>query len=344
MAEVDPWAGIPPAHLEDYGNALNFGALPDDRPDDSINDALGYVDWEKAFSAQPANPPWIVRPFIMEARTHALWGEPGEGKSLFILETVVNHIITDNRIVLYIDNENIIDEIVDRLTSFGMKPASLKNLRFRTFQELPPLNTMAGGLEVTRMAKEECDAAVVVIDTTSRFIEGEENNSTPFLDFYRHTLMPLKKHKIASVRLDHPGKDLSKGTRGSSAKFGDIDFEWKITDQGLTRTLTLTKNRTRYGLKKGGTIILRCHGVTENNPYFFHEWDYHPEVTAADKQLADDVRVLESLGLPADSGRRTVSKALAGKGYHIGTDRLAAALRVWKGSDESCDGSEQLEM
>ena len=32
------------------------------------------------------------------------------------------------------------------------------------------------------------------------------------------------------VRLDHTGKDQTKGQRGGSAKYGDVDAVWKLTE------------------------------------------------------------------------------------------------------------------
>src|SRR5699024_6696910 len=55
-----------------------------------------------------------------------------------------------------------------------------------------------------------------------------------WLAFYRHTGLAMKQAGIAMIRLDHAGKDESKGQRGGSAKVGDVDAVWrmsKITDE-----------------------------------------------------------------------------------------------------------------
>ena len=279
-------------------------------------DSNGYVDWSKAFEAAPVTVPWIVEPFIEEGMTHALWGIPGDGKSVFVLETVVHKVLKKHP-VLYVDSENhLLQIIVPRLKSFGMTPEDLGNLRFRSFKEMEPLDTPAGGKELLSYALES-NAALVVIDTTSRFIGGEENSADTFLRFYNHTMMLLKRNNIASLRLDHPGKDTTKGTRGSSAKYGDIDYEFQITDEGTTRKLTCTKSRTG-NVEKGKEILLRKHGITDDNPHFFHEWDYKP---AQDP----DVALLESLGIPADAGRRKVQEMLKAAGKKMSSERIDAA-------------------
>src|SRR5690606_15764854 len=39
---------------------------------------------------------------------------------------------------------------------------------------------------------------------------------------------PLKGMGISVIRLDHSGKDLEKGQRGSSAKNADVDAVWQV--------------------------------------------------------------------------------------------------------------------
>jgi hypothetical protein len=297
------------------------------RAGNPLLDSGGYVDWSKAFAAAPQQVPWIVEPFLEEGMTHALWGIPGDGKSVFVLQTAVHHVIMKYP-VLYVDSENhLLQVIVPRLKSFGMTPDTLRNLRFRSFADIEPLDTEAGGKELLGYAR-ECGAKLVVIDTTSRFIGGEENSADTFLRFYNCTMMLLKRDNIASLRLDHPGKDTSRGARGSSAKYGDIDYEWQVTDEGTTRKLTCTKTRTGNGLAKGESITLRKHGITGDNPHFWHEWDY--QASDKDSQVTADVKTLDSLGLAPGTGKKTAREALAKAGIAMGNPRLEAALRARK--------------
>jgi hypothetical protein len=64
------------------------------------------------------------------------------------------------------------------------------------------------------------------------------------LGFYRNTGVRLKAAGVATIRLDHTGKDHTKGMRGGSAKYGDVDAVWAMTR--LTDTtfhLECTANR-----------------------------------------------------------------------------------------------------
>ena len=59
-------------------------------------------------------------------------------------------------------------------------------------------------------------AEVVVIDTTGRAIDGEENSADSYREFARTTGLALKRSNISCIRTDHAGKDGGKkqGQRG----------------------------------------------------------------------------------------------------------------------------------
>jgi RecA-family ATPase len=90
------------------------------------------------------------------------------------------------------------------------------------------LNSAQGGAELIA-AVNAYGSEVVVIDTVSRAIDGEENSNDTWLAFYLHTGLQLKQLGVSMIRLDHSGKDESKGMRGGSAKAGDVDAFWLLT-------------------------------------------------------------------------------------------------------------------
>src|SRR5207249_3684126 len=63
----------------------------------------------------------------------------------------------------------------------------------------------------------------------------DENSADTIRAFYRYTGLGLKKRGVTSARLDHSGKDGTKGRRGSSAKGDDVDVIWRVerTNEGL---------------------------------------------------------------------------------------------------------------
>ena len=83
-----------------------------------------------------------------------------------------------------------------------------------------------------------------MLDTSSRMVQGKENDSDTFIQLYRCSLVPLKRRGITVLRLDHPGKDESRGQRGSSAKDGDVDTIWRLAK---ATPMTFRFNRIKAG-------------------------------------------------------------------------------------------------
>jgi hypothetical protein len=93
-------------------------------------------------------------------------------------------------------------------------------------------------------------------------VRGEENDADTFRDFYKHTGIELKRRGVTWVRLDHSGKDPTKGQRGSSSKGDDVDVVWALakTEKGFclrrdfsrmqwvppTVTFSMQENPLRY--------------------------------------------------------------------------------------------------
>src|SRR4029453_14207866 len=114
----------------------------------------------------------------------------------------------------------------------GYGPDDLDHLDYLSFPTMAALNSAQGGAELIA-AVNAYGSEVVVIDTVSRAIDGEENSNDTWLAFYLHTGLQLKQLGVSMIRLDHSGKDESKGMRGGSAKAGDVDAFWllpRLTD------------------------------------------------------------------------------------------------------------------
>lgn len=161
--------------------------------------------------------------------------------------------------VLYVDQENPDDDIQERLLSLGATAETLQNLTYLSFPVFRPLNTEAGAGDFLT-AVDAYRPAVVFLDTVSRMVKGEENAADTWLALYRLTLMPLKARGISSVRLDHFGKDATRGSRGNSAKTQDVDAVWELAPvEGDATLLQLTRTHTRNG-KGADDLLLRRHG------------------------------------------------------------------------------------
>ena len=89
---------------------------------------------------------------------------------------------------------------------------------------------------------------LVVIDTISRAVEGQENDAMTWHALYRHSLMRLQRLRVATLRLDHSGNRESAGPRGSTAKTSDVDAVWRLKHEKPGRRRTLKRTFTRRGV------------------------------------------------------------------------------------------------
>lgn len=271
------------------------------------------VDWREAWKAQPDHVDWLLEPLLEAGTVNALFGAPGTGKSLVTLEIALQ-LVRDGRTVLYLDEENRVVDLVERLQAFGATPSELDRLRVYSFASLPPLDTTEGGIHLLALAVTTA-ADLVVLDTTSRMVKGEENSADTFLQLYRQSMVPLKARGITTLRLDHPGKDADRGQRGSSAKDGDVDTVWRIRATSPT-TFQLERQKTRNGHGEGTAELHRRFEPLR------HEW-------AVRRQDGPDTLAgqLDDLEVPRNAGRPAVRKALDAAGIKVSNAQLTEAIR-----------------
>lgn len=213
----------------------------------------GRVDWAEAFHAEWEQE-WFVPGFIAAQRGHSLYSDAGTGKSAIVrqvcAELATQRVVLGTQafsrplVVLYFDHENsVIGDVVPHLKSLGYEPQELGNLVFLSFPNMAELDTQQGGLEFEHLL-DHFKPELVVLDTVSRTISQDENLNKTWLDFYRHAGAKLKAREIAYVRLDHSGKNQSRGQRGGSAKKGDLDLVWHLSRVSNERlVLKCEKNR-----------------------------------------------------------------------------------------------------
>lgn len=211
-----------------------------------------FVDWASFFDRDRSEADYLLDDVIVRGRGHALYAPHKAGKSLFTLWACTEIIATHpDVVVVYLDYEMTEDDLQERLEDMGYgtgNSAPLARLRYWLLPTLAPLNTELGATELLNIVRsvgaEHPDHHIaVIIDTTSRAVAGEENDSGPYRDFYRLTGMRLKQMGVTWARLDHEGKDPGQGQRGSSAKGDDIDVAWRIapTEGGVTLTRKLSR-------------------------------------------------------------------------------------------------------
>lgn len=262
---------------------------------------------------------------LPRGRQVVVYSEAKTGKSLLGLDIAVRLAIGMEILgrpspgaqnVLYLDMEMTESDLRERLSDMGFGPESdLSRLSYYMLPNLAPLDTPAGGLELVDLACQH-DAALVVVDTTSRVLSGAENDADTMRAFYRHTGSLLKREGRTTLRFDHAGKDRSRGQRGSSAKADDVDVVWELT-------------RTRAGLRLRATHrrqawVPESLELTRFSDPLRHELRSTVEVTP---EVLEIVKTLIERGVPEEWGRERVRAFLKNEGIGAANDALTAAIR-----------------
>lgn len=299
-----------------------------------MSPALGHernkpVKWAKFLTQKPSASDWLLYPFMERGQHASLYSEPKAGKSLLVLELAtkacLGSLLDGSRTapfrVLYLDYENPDEDILLRLHALQAVASDLEGLIYIQFPDLPPLDTKEGGAELIALV-EKHRVDLVVVDTISRALDGLENDASTWSRFYQHTMLHLKRLGVASLRLDHAGKDRSLGARGSSAKNADVDAVWSMKFDKSKRQRSLQRTYTRRGRGPEEVVL-----AVEENPL--------RHVLLRSSGGSDDVvesiiRELDQLGVPPDAGRTRVRKALGPTPIRASTTTLEKVVKERK--------------
>ncbi len=165
--------------------------------------------------------------------------------------------------VVYLDMEMTTEDVRERLDDLGYgEQDELSGLAYYMLPSLPTLDTAAGGAMLESIVTRH-QADLVVIDTMSRVVEGGENDSDTYRDFYRHTGRRLKAMGVALARLDHAGKSDAAGQRGSSAKNDDVDVVFELTTRDEEQFVVLRRTHTRVPWIPAEVIFRRENGAAQ---------------------------------------------------------------------------------
>lgn len=284
------------------------------------------LDWHKLWDETPDDEEWIIYPVLAAGRSVAIYSPPKVGKSLLALEAaaalaagrpVLGQDAAAPRRVLYVDLENSRRDIKDRLADLGYMPGDLANLIYLSFPGLPALDSMEGGRHIFALTL-AYDITLIVIDTVSRVISGGENDADTFSALYRHSLAHLKGKGVSVLRLDHAGKDVTKGQRGSSAKNADVDAVWTLAAADEYITLTCEMSRTITDVQ---SIALR----RELAPL-------RHELTTVSAAAVDRTQtmigLLDKHGIPAEMGRDPAAAELRKMGEKVDTNLVGPAQKA----------------
>ena len=286
------------------------------------------VNWAEFWASDSDEEQWMAEPVIALGRAHAIYAPGGTGKSLFSLwiaaalatgrQGLDGEPLTRRR-VLYLDYEMTHADVLERLRSMGYdETCDLSWLHYAILPTLPPADAPEGGKAIARMAQ-LVNADLVVLDTFSRAVSGDENDADTVRSFYRWTLLHLKSDGRTFVRIDHAGKDVEKGQRGSSAKNDDVDVVWQMVK--AEGGFKLTAKKARMGWVEP-TLALQQF----DSPSLHYKAVGFVAPAGTDRIVAD----LNDLGVATDATTRVAAQALkdAGRGARMELVRAAQKRRV----------------
>jgi AAA domain/Toprim domain len=287
----------------------------DETPAERAKRLFPRLDWH-ALWADDEEEEWIHDPLLPARRSVVIYSPPKVGKSLLMLEMAVAISrgetflgYTGRQVrVLYVDFENDPrGDVRSRLQAMGYGPADLDGLDYLSYPTLAGLDTERGALELLEAVK-AYSSEVVVIDTVSRAVDGEENSNDTWLAMYRHTGLALKRAGVAIIRLDHSGKVEAKGTRGGSAKSGDVDAIWKLTKVTDDR-FRLECTESRMSIDTKALLITR-----HTTPRLHHSVNAISAVTDFQAKVNSLIALLDTNGIPTSANRDTVRDFASSRG------------------------------
>lgn len=300
-------------------------SLPQEEPAEAGTSDSPFVDWRTFWAREREPAEWVFEDVLARGRGHAIYAKHKQGKSLLTLYMAAKIATSeDDMVVVYLDYEMGEEDLYERLEGMGYGARDdLSRLRYALLPLLPPLDTDAGCAALSAMldgvqAEYPDMHQVVIIDTIGRAVKGPEDEADTWRDFHRHAGMMLKRRGCTWARLDHGGKDIAKGQRGSSGKGDDPDVVWRLERTQSGVTLHRDVARMAWVPEKVTFKIVEPPLSFEPAPF---DW---PAGTW------ETIEVLNRLGVPLDASVRDAQAALkeADEGRRQAVVR--AALRARK--------------
>lgn len=309
---------------------------------EQLSEKTGWINWTRLWSDDTPER-WFVPNLLCEGRAHGCPAPSGIGKSLLWQDvaaglasgrSVLGYPAKDPIRVLYLDHENTPKgDIKPRLKAMGYEPEDLENLVYLSFPSIQSLNTKVGGMSLVELL-DFFEPQLVFIDTFSRFVEGDENSSRVAQEFYDFSGRELKRRNIAYLRIDHVGKDASRGARGSSAKIDDLDLIWIMSKSKEQDVFILKNEKARVPITESELAIERRIGPLRHRVRSGLRWDELIKIANKHEEAVNLIYGLQNSPHPLSQGAlwKTLGPVCRTRG--ISRRELFEALREVKHGDE----------
>jgi len=297
---------------------------------DDIDHRIPRLDWAELRN-KDFNYDWLVENWWPEASQMHVFASAKTGKSLLSLWIAANLAIgrdpfswepTKRQHIVYIDYEMTDKDLADRLNDMGFDFGELAGwLHYILCPPIAPMDTPSGGRELIELVK-AYEAKVVIIDTLSRVIKGEENSNDTYRNFYNHTGQYLRTEGIALLRLDHAGHNPAK-SRGASSKADDVDLVYSLERRSNSDDSPGYRlNRTHARV---GNVSESIELVMNDEPLTIKSTAMRTYPAAVLTKL----RQLTEANVPLDASRRDAIGLLKAAGFPVGTTTtLVEAMKL----------------
>ena len=219
---------------------------------------------------------WLVEDLLVRNEATVLAGDGGVGKSFITMALALAVAGGEDKFlglplkrtgrVLYVDEENSADLVLQRLNALGMDERHRENLDYVWYAGVDLLNEPELLLEEAG----DLEPELVVIDSLSRVAMAakNENDNVEMTRLMRAGVIPIARETGAAVLLVHHTAQGGSGPRGATSIRNAADQVISVVaaeSQGVkTGTLNIFPSKPR---RKTGTLKARLDGEMEKDGY-----------------------------------------------------------------------------
>lgn len=313
---------VEPRRTIESAEVFELGSMAE-QAEPGILQPLKWTDIENLSS----DVDWLIPDLFERGRLYALYAAAKTGKSLFV-QYLVAQLVQSGVKVMYLDYENSHQDLKDRFfTSMRLTSDELENLLYFSFPAIGPLDTFSGAATLHSIV-EHYKPELIIYDTTARMVKESEQDSDTFKSLYRLTHVWVKKLGITQVRIDHAGKDETKGQRGASGKNDDVDAVLRL--QKVVEFPEVTRFMLHCELQRSGHHEPKVPFLMHRDPLRFIREDqnleYEPIVEFTVNQW------LDKWGCPNDISNPKAKDEFKSRNIKIpgGNNKLAEELQERK--------------